>query len=349
MNDQEIKKLQNQIEYYFSNKNLENDEFFYNLLKNSDDRQINLEVIHQCNNIKKLNPTDEDIKSALINSSIVEVNDKAVYRKDKSLPLFLGKKKKLNNENDKEKENDKDKDKEYNIRLHDKDPIILYMTNNKDVPIRRFELEQKIKEIYPEYKVIYTRFGYQKGHIAIIKNEDEGKEGKEENDNNDDIDIYEKSFMMNNDILFTIRKANSAEIEDFWKNHGSHYEYCLGMKAKTKKSSTNMYNNLKHPLTIGGVTYNDIGMIRSRARNIFYKNFNLDSCIVDDENDKSFLIDLFKYVQPDVSVEDTIKIEKQCSYRHGKSFYIYKNENKKEIVSYLNACQKILIQNKRNK
>ncbi len=42
-----------------------------------------------------------------------------------------------------------------------------------------------------------------------------------------------------------------------------------------------------------------------------------------------------------------IKIEKQCSYRYGKSFYVYKNENEKEVVSYLNACQKILIQNKK--
>ena len=56
-----MRELTAQIEYYLSEKNLEQDTFFNKQLKESDDNSIEIETILKCNNVIRLGATTEDI------------------------------------------------------------------------------------------------------------------------------------------------------------------------------------------------------------------------------------------------------------------------------------------------
>jgi hypothetical protein len=120
-----INKLTTQIEYYFSDKNLENDKFFnekiredLNVLKFSffcfleifnlfSKGYVDLQFILNCNKVKSLNVTENNIVSAVKNSSEVELDstEKKLRRKgNKPVPTLklLNKKRKSNDKKGKE-------------------------------------------------------------------------------------------------------------------------------------------------------------------------------------------------------------------------------------------------------
>ena len=53
--------LRVQIEYYLSDTNLANDEFFHSKISENSEGYIDLNLFLNCNKIKKLNSTKEDL------------------------------------------------------------------------------------------------------------------------------------------------------------------------------------------------------------------------------------------------------------------------------------------------
>lgn len=90
----EIKK---QIEYYLGDKNLERDDFFRGKISEGKSGYIDLKLMLNCNKIKSLGITIDEIVDACKNSTEVEVSkDKKQIRrmKNKDLPAKTGSMKK---------------------------------------------------------------------------------------------------------------------------------------------------------------------------------------------------------------------------------------------------------------
>ena len=97
----DLSALQKQLEYYLSDKNLKQDEFFFNKLKESQNvtfplkspilqHTISIDNFLNCNKVKQLKATKDDIIHALKNSSDLELTPDftGVKRKSEHLPEF---------------------------------------------------------------------------------------------------------------------------------------------------------------------------------------------------------------------------------------------------------------------
>lgn len=64
--------IKKQVEYYFSDKNLENDSFFHNKISSDKEGWVDLGFIMNCNKIKQLTENHDDVVEAIKESSEVE-------------------------------------------------------------------------------------------------------------------------------------------------------------------------------------------------------------------------------------------------------------------------------------
>lgn len=63
---------------------------------------------------------------------------------------------------------------------------------------------------------------------------------------------------------------------------------------------------------------------------------------ITNKSDKSFLVDLFKYVDKDVEMDNKITIGRLSLNTYGKSFFVTKKDKiEKESISYIQAVTKI--------
>jgi hypothetical protein len=68
--------IRKQIEYYLSDENLAQDEFFHEQITKDHGGYLGLHLILKCNKIKKLNITDEKVLAdAVKDSQLVELNE----------------------------------------------------------------------------------------------------------------------------------------------------------------------------------------------------------------------------------------------------------------------------------
>jgi len=72
VNPAEIKK---QVEFYLSDRNLSQDEFFHDKISSNVENWLNIADILNCNKIKKLKITEADIVASLKSSSEVQVSE----------------------------------------------------------------------------------------------------------------------------------------------------------------------------------------------------------------------------------------------------------------------------------
>ena len=81
--------IQTQVEYYLSDANLQRDQFFYQKIQDGKDGFVDIGFILNCNKIKSLGVTKEQIVAAIKNSGEVEADEKGehIRRKgNKALP-----------------------------------------------------------------------------------------------------------------------------------------------------------------------------------------------------------------------------------------------------------------------
>lgn len=89
------------MEFYLSDGNLCKDSFFYEKILEDTEGYLDLDLIMNCNKIKSLNVTKDQIKEAIKHSAEVELNSDGtrIRRKDnKALPEPKFKQKKLKTE-----------------------------------------------------------------------------------------------------------------------------------------------------------------------------------------------------------------------------------------------------------
>lgn len=293
------KLIMKQIEYYMSDKNLQHDSFFYEIISKDSIGGIEISHFLNCNNIKKLEASEEDIREAIKHSEKLFLSadtNFALRKGEQPLPIFLGKKRNLEAEEEKLKKKEENlgpKDK-LNFYIQHNDPIILQITSDKDQSVRWKEIQKYVQDFYPDFECVYMRFSFQKGNAALFpkvnpegsystnqasntelslketnlsKNDSKDKsitKNKSSTDKTEkdhltpDASLITKKTFTKDGINFTINLANEVELTDFWKNHGSHYEYCISsiidlpkVKKGLKKKNENS-NLLKTPVTLGG-------------------------------------------------------------------------------------------------
>lgn len=91
----EQQTLQQQIEYYLSDTNLSRDQFFHSKIQNDDEGYLPIELIENCNKVKKLGASRAQILEAINNSELLEVSeDNESLRRagNKPLPEFRAQK-----------------------------------------------------------------------------------------------------------------------------------------------------------------------------------------------------------------------------------------------------------------
>ncbi len=171
-------KIQTQIEYYLSDKNLAKDKFFRDQIQTSKDGYIALSHFLNCNNVKTNKWTVADIIAACKSSTELEFKGETVRRAgNKPLPerQLVESKKRDQKASEKVQEAQEDEyDEEGKIILVERDfdnPIIV--TYSAEVkPSEEFKVDWKqvekvIKEKFPKLKIIYSRMDPHGGHVAI--------------------------------------------------------------------------------------------------------------------------------------------------------------------------------------
>lgn len=270
---EKIKLIQKQIEYYLSDKNLQHDPYFFEKLKL--ESFVPVESILSCNNIKKLEATKEDVVKALENSDLLEMTNenKGIKRKSNELPNFLGKKKGIEADTLKEykKLENMNLDEKVNYLMEVIDPIIIYISSDKDQAVKWRDVLRKVTESYTNLECVYIRFSHQKGHAAMFpklssemfKNKEINKEEKNLEKLVEETSKYleevklkaselrekilkeltPKKFEIDG-INFESKLADEDQLNDFWFNHGSHLDFCLS----TKNSKNDKKRNPKGPM-----------------------------------------------------------------------------------------------------
>jgi hypothetical protein len=202
-------------------------------------------------------------------------------------------------EEKKQKEKLKDPRNLMNHMIENQDPIILQLSSDKDQAIKWKDLLKTLESCYNEFEIIYIRFSFQKGNAALfpklnnkqienynqnlnnnnnlnLKESENGIEDIKKLDNNKDINSHEinNSLEISNEqinkvktqtfemegINFTSALANEEELNNFWKDHGSHYEFCLSTRLgsnpaqkNNKVRNRNNTNLLAQEVKLGGL------------------------------------------------------------------------------------------------
>lgn len=289
MADEKLSKIKQQVEYYFSDKNLAQDAFFHNKISGDKEGWVDLQFLMNCNKVKQLTSNIDDIEEAVKDSTEVEASKGMAFihnlpsptiinelvitlvlggirRKDnKPLPKLVLKEKKRE-----EKEEVKDdgslKDRDF------KNPKILtftLITKAEEIPSWR-DLEKNLQEAYPSIKVLYSRMTDTVGQMAVSSFKIDGKTVEELKSKPFKSDSYEYQFS----------EPSEDDLKEFWEKHGSHYEMVTKQKMrklkKRKREEAKDNGGHKaqktteedHPYTIAGTTYANITKVKSKAKAI---------------------------------------------------------------------------------
>ena len=222
--NKEEKKIQikEQIEYYLSDKNLQNDSFFHNKISEDPNGYLDLDLLLKCNKIKNAGWTIDEIKEGIKLSEEIELDkeEKKVRRKDnKALPELVL----LNKKRKKEKKNEEEKEKE------EKEPVVLMFTCKEPNESKWKDVCKSFQDENEELDVIYKRFKDTTGHIVIRPK--------------DESEIKFKDKFKCDDIEYEVKKCEGDDLINFFKDYGEHYQMCI--KNKDKKNKNKKYKNKK--------------------------------------------------------------------------------------------------------
>jgi hypothetical protein len=260
--------------------------------------------------------------------------------------LNLKKKREEKKEKDKKEDNNKNKKKkieeEPKKEFNKKDKIIFRIISEEDSTISWKEIFAEFKRLNPDLNVDYGRFKDNKGHISIIL-----KEGQ----NLENIKLT-KEFKIENK-KFKVQKCENEDLINFWKEHGSHYEYCINQREKHNKikesKNKNKQKYLDNVITLGGKEYKNIDLIKSETKRIISKYKDGEKL---ENEDKDFVMDLLKYhhnYEEKIKNMDYIIVDKNEKYKYTRCFFIVDKDGNKTDFSSKKCIENIMDKLQENK
>ena len=358
---EEIKnEIKTQVEYYLSDENLKKDAFFHGLISSDANGYLDLEFILKCNKIKKKGWTKDDLIKGIEISNLVELDGskKKVRRKNNlklpELTLLNQKRKKEEKNNEEKKEEDKKDSPKKTKKEEDKkdspkktkkeeaikeftkdDKTILKITSDEISSVNWKTIFAEFKKLNPDLNVDYGRFKDNQGHIGIIL-----KEGQ----NFDNINLT-KNFEIEGK-KFNVEKCEGESLDNFWKEHGSHYEYCV--KQREKHNKTKERKNLKkkkyldEKISLGGKEYCNIDVVKNETKKILSKYKDGEKV---DNDDKNFLLDLLTYhhnYKEKIKNMDYIIVDRNEKYKFSRCFFIVDKDGNKADFSTKKCIESII-------
>jgi len=323
--DDKLSKLKIQVEYYFSDENLEKDRFFHEIISKDPEGFLNLDYLLKCNNINKLAATKDEIANAVGLSKVVELDtSKSKVRRlgNKKLPelKLLKNKRKASEDNDKDEKEEEDNDEE------DVDHTILNISTANDTQLRWKTILEAFQSNNKDINVVYIRFNKNLGHIGVQKKK------------NQDVKFNGKISVEGTDFL--VEKCEGDDLINFWKEHGKHFERCVEEnnkkkgKGKKKDKGKKPHNDrLKDEVNLGGEKFTDLGKIKARCRSIL--NLTKDNDKITGK-DHDFLKDLVsKHKNGETKLKDLsfFTTGKPSGYENTRCFVIVKTDETKDDFS----------------
>jgi len=188
--------------------------------------------------------------------------------------------------------------------------------------------------------VVYLRFNKTSGHIGIYRY-------------NDNEIKFQPEFELEG-VKFTVKKCEGDELINFWKDHGSHFEMCVGKNKqmkdrKGKKGKRVDPNELKKEVTLGDETFDDLSKIKTRMRRILSTSKDGEKV---GSPDSEFILDLLKYHKNhDEKIKDLsyITTGKHDEHDYSRCFFIVKNDGTKVDFSVHKCIERFGNENRKNK
>ena len=335
LSDETKLEIKTQIEYYLGDENLKKDSFFHNLIISDANGYLDLDYIMKCKKIKEKGWTKDDIRKGIELSNFVELDKtkEKVRRKNNlklpELSLLNQKRKKENKIEDKNENETKKKKKEEEPKIFDKsNKTILQIISEEDTSaILWKDIFTEFKKLNPDLNVDYGRFKDNKGHIGIIL-----KEGQNLNNIN-----LSKKFEIEGK-KFKVKICVGEDLDNFWKEHGSHYEYCINQREKHKKTieykNQNKKKYLDEKISLGGKKFGNIDLVKIETKNILNKYKDGEKI---ENEDKDFIMDLLKYhhnYEEKIKNMDYICVDRNEKFKYSRCFFVIdKNGNKTDFSS----------------
>jgi len=331
---EKLNKIKEQIEYYLSDENLSQDSFFHQKISEDPNGYLEIDFLLKCNKCKKAGWSKDELKEGIKASDKLELDDtgnKLRRKNNKPLPELKLLSKKRKNEEEEDKKEVKEK----------REPIILMFTCEEEKNSNWRDICQAFKDENPELDIIYSRFKNTLGHIAVVPSSDDEDEIK-----------FKDEFTYDN-VKYTVQKCENEDLINFYKDHGTHYKMCVGIKErknkrakkaeskeqkgnkKAKKDNNNFNKNiaLKTEITLGDKKYNDAAIIKADARKIITDTKDYEKL---DEKNEKFIKDLLKYhhnYEEKCKDLDYITVGKPEKYDSSRCFIIVNKKNEKKDFS----------------
>ena len=181
---EKAKEIRKQVEYYLSDANLKRDKFFHGKISEDANGWLEIQCILNCNKIKQMKITQEDIALAVVESKDVEVSDdKAKVRRTggKALPELAVSSKKREDKDEsksgkaaegKADEEAKDEHPEWLTEEDFNSPHVIRFTAKN--PPEGYKMDWKalielVKKDCPKIKIAYIRGDETQGEMAVSK------------------------------------------------------------------------------------------------------------------------------------------------------------------------------------
>jgi len=331
-----LSEIQKQVEYYLSDENLKRDEFFYNIIKESPNATVPVDTLLNCNKLKKLGATKENVVEALAKSDKLKIVDASGVKRssETDLPEFEPKPSKVI-------KHDKGATKvqAYTAPTGEAkqfEPKIFKITLSQAGDIKWDKIQSEIQKA-TDAKIGYTRVNGTEGHFAVDLNKL-------------DADLKAKIVgtpVKIGEIDVKIEECLGDDLKKFYNDHGGHLDMCLersGLKKKGKDrkgKAAKEAANKPIDFVFGNRRYNSLGPLKNIFKGIVMKTS-------DDEEitgaDHDLLVELLKYHD---NAEEKSKDLKHFTvgthplYKQTRCFFVVRNDGTKEDFSSTKCIENI--------
>lgn len=340
MEKTDLSELIKQCEFYMSDENLKHDAFFHNKITASDNGFIPIDILLNCNKIKKLTNKIENIVEAISRSNHLEIDSskKNFKRKTKDLPKL--------EIISREAPVKKVEAKPVSYKPSSNEIVIFNIKTSKCVDVKWKEIQEKIISANPGIIISYLRFSLDSGHLGVGEN-------NVINFKNMDIKLDE------NGGKIEISKCVGDDLLNFWKQHGEHLKMCMNKQSKfdkdkkkndkfekkfdkdNDKRENKNTNKLSKPVTLGGVKFLDVKDIRQKARSILNNINSGEKLLAHDEN---FVKDILKF-HPNKNKSNDLSyftVGSNSNFSDSKCFMIVNKDGSQSDFS-INKCIDVII------
>lgn len=331
MESEKIQKVRAQIEYYLSDKNLEFDGFFHDLISTSKTGHIPVEFFLKCKKIEELKCTPKEIIEAIATSASVEGSEADGIKRKSDAPLPTLKMRKKVQKNEEGQKQEAPKNGEEEKKEEKPEPIgrrfeylVFDLVPSAEISVKARDLQDEAAKVL-EIDVPFLRATKWEANLILNKL-------------TTSQDVKEKVLKGFEalGIKFTVKElTNQRDIELFEQKHRHHIDKLL--KARGFQMPRGGKNKKKKmgPIVFNGQKFQRVSKVRLVYQNIMAKTPN--GAPITSQNDYGYMVALWKHIQGKKDEEMTgVKefiIENLGENSERRSFFAVKDDGSKEELA----------------